>query len=53
MKDIEVYYLESGKPEILLHHHAKDLAQSLGINHIHLSLTDDDGTAMAFVITEK
>jgi len=53
MKDVEVVYLESGKPEIKLHHHAKKIAARLGIQHIHVSLTDDDGTAMAFVVAEQ
>ena len=52
MKEVEVTYLESGKPEITLHGNAKQTANSLGIKHIHLSLTDDDGIAMAFVIAE-
>lgn len=52
MKDIEVVYLESGKPEIKLYKKAQQTAQSLGIKHIHISLTDDDGTAMAFAIAE-
>jgi len=53
MKDIEVVYQSSGKPEILLHHQAKIIAESLGVTHIHLSLTDDAGTAMAFVVAES
>jgi len=53
MKDIEVTYLASGKPEITLHGYAKKTAKKLGIKHIHLSLTDDDGTAMAFVTAES
>jgi len=52
MKDIEVVFQSSGKPEILLHQQAKIKAESLGVNHIHLSLTDDAGAAMAFVIAE-
>ncbi len=52
MKDIEVTYQASGKPDIILHRNAKQHAQKLGIKHIHLSLTDDDGTAMAFAIAE-
>jgi len=52
MRDIEVVYLKSGKPEIKLHRNAQQTAQSLGIKHIHISLTDDDGTAMAFAIVE-
>ncbi|MDX8387547.1 MAG: holo-ACP synthase [Ghiorsea sp.] len=53
MKDVEVTYLDSGKPEITLHAGAKERAEKLGIHQIHLSLTDDDGTAMAFAIAES
>lgn len=53
MRDIEVYYLASGKPDIILHGHAKHTAASLNIQHIHLSLTDDDGVAMAYAIAES
>ncbi len=52
MKDIEVFYLSSGKPEIKLHGKAKITADKLGITQIHTSLTDDAGAAMAFVIAE-
>ena len=53
MKDIEVSYLASGKPEVTLHRNAKLHAKNTGIRQIHLSLTDDDGTAMAFAIAEQ
>ena len=53
MKDIEVTYLDSGKPEIILHNNAASLAQRLGCNHMHISLTDDAGTATAFAIAES
>ncbi len=52
MKEVEVTYLESGKPEIILHGNARQTASNLGIKLLHLSLTDDDGVAMAFVIAE-
>ena len=52
MKDIEVFYLESGKPEIKLHGKAKMTAEKLSITRIHTSLTDDAGAAMAFVVAE-
>ena len=52
MKDIEVSYLQSGKPTIILHRQAQHIAKQLGITNIHLSLTDDNGMAMAFVIAE-
>lgn len=53
MKDVEVIYLDSGKPEIVLHGNAKNQTLLLSITHIHVSLTDDAGTAMAFVIAES
>lgn len=52
MKDVEVVYLSSGKPEIRLHGAAQHQADALHITNIHLSLTDDDGVAMAFAIAE-
>jgi len=52
MRDIEVVYQASGKPELVLHGGALLRAQSLGVHHHHLSLTDDDGVALAFVIME-
>jgi len=53
MKDVEVVYLDSGKPEIKLHGNAKVKAKQLGISNIHVSLTDDAGAAMAFVVAEE
>jgi len=53
MKDIEVSYLDSGKPVVVLHAGAKQRADSLNIHQIHLSLTDDDGVAMAFAVSEN
>ncbi len=53
MKDVEVVYLASGKPEIILHGRAKTIAAALDVQQIHLSLTDDDGTAMAFAVADS
>jgi len=53
MKDIEVAYFESGQPHIVLHHAAKQRSELLNIHQIHLSLTDDDGVAMAFAVAEN
>lgn len=53
MCDIEIVYQDSGKPEVRLHRQAQQLAISLNISAIHLSLTDDDGIAMAFAIAER
>jgi len=52
-KDIEVDYLESGQPVIHLHATVALFAQNNGIANMHLSLTDDGGIAMAFVVAEK
>ena len=53
MKDVEVTYLQSGKPEILLHGAAQEKANALAIHRIHLSLSDDDGRALAFAVAES
>ncbi len=50
---IETIHLPSGKPEITLHAGAKAVADRLGIGHVHLSLSDDDGIAMAFAVAEN
>ena len=52
MRDIEVMYEASGKPYIVLHGGADTRAKSLNIEHIHLSLTDDEDVAMAFAVAE-
>jgi holo-[acyl-carrier protein] synthase len=52
MRDIEVIYDKAGKPSIALHAGAHRQADRLNIEHIHLSLTDDDGVAMAFAVAE-
>ncbi|MDQ6953230.1 MAG: holo-ACP synthase [Mariprofundaceae bacterium] len=53
MKDVEVVYLDSGQPEIILHAGAQQRAKFLSVSKIHLSLTDDDGVAMAFAVAES
>lgn len=52
-KLIETLHLPSGKPEINLYGSALERARTLGISQVHVSLTDDDGVAMAFAIAEK
>jgi len=49
---IEVYYHPSGQPAIRLHSTAQQAADTRAITSIHLSLTDDDGIAMAFAVAE-
>jgi len=51
-RDIETIHQSSGKPESKLHGAAAKLAAEMGITTVHLSLTDDDGIAMAFAIAE-
>jgi len=50
---IETIHQRSGKPEVVLHAGALRVAQVLGIEHVHVSLTDDDGVAMAFAVAES
>ncbi|MBL4776071.1 MAG: holo-ACP synthase [Mariprofundus sp.] len=52
LKNIETIHQASGKPEITLHAGAKKRAQLLHIDRVHVSLTDDDGVAMAFAVAE-
>jgi len=52
-KLIETMHLPSGKPEIKLYGTAQQKAESLGISQVHISLTDDDGVALAFAIAEQ
>lgn len=51
-KLIETIHQPSGKPEVYLHGSAREKADALGISQVHVSLTDDDGIAMAFAIAE-
>jgi len=52
-KHIETIHQPSGKPEVFLHDGAADAAQRQGVDRVHVSLTDDDGVAMAFAIAES
>jgi len=52
-RQIETIHQPSGKPEVFLHGAAALAAQHLGVSTVHVSLTDDDGIAMAFAIAEK
>ncbi len=51
-RDIETIHAPSGKPEISLYRGAARVASDLRIRQVHLSLSDDDGIAMAFAIAE-
>ncbi len=49
-KTIEVKKMRSGAPMVVLHGTAQDLADRVGIKHMHITLTHTDMTAAAFVI---
>ena len=49
-KDIEIS--GGGKPEIILHGKAKELANELNINNVHVSLSHEEDKAIAFTISE-
>ncbi len=49
---IETVHHVSGKPEINLYGGAEEAASRLNISIVHVSLTDDDGVAMAFAVAE-
>lgn len=53
LKDIEVLRDELGKPYVELHNNAKNIAEKLDIDIIHVSLSDTDSYAIAYVIGEK
>ena len=52
-KLIETIHQPSGKPEINLYGSAQKKAVMLGVAQVHISLTDDDGVALAFAIAEN
>ncbi|HAS16753.1 MAG: holo-[acyl-carrier-protein] synthase [Nitrospirae bacterium RIFCSPLOW2_12_42_9] len=51
-KDIEVINKESGKPEIVLRGKSMELAKSMGMVNIHISIAHDESYAIAQVVLE-
>lgn len=51
-RDFEVRNQRSGRPELVLHGEAAEVARRMGIERIHLSLTHTAAMAQAFVIVE-
>lgn len=49
---IETLHQPSGKPEVTLHDGAARAAERLGVTTVHISLSDDDGVAVAFAVAE-
>ncbi len=52
-REVEVVPNPLGKPELQVTGRAADLCALAGITHMHLSLTDESGQALAVVILEK
>ena len=52
-RDIEVFNNSSGKPHLRLSGVASQICKESGINHIHLSLSDDGEYGIAMVILER
>lgn len=50
--DVEVARSASGRPVLLLHGRAAELARAAGVRRIHLSLTHTDALAAATVLLE-
>ncbi|MEJ5367792.1 MAG: holo-[acyl-carrier-protein] synthase [Bryobacteraceae bacterium] len=51
-QDFEVRNQRSGRPELVLHGVAAEVARQMGVERIHLSLTHTATVAQAFVILE-
>ncbi|MHC4886459.1 MAG: holo-ACP synthase [Planctomycetota bacterium] len=49
---IEVFKEDVGKPRLRLHGRAQEVADSLGVTHMHLSLSHGQEVAIAHVILE-
>ncbi len=52
-QDFEVVNLSSGRPTLVLHGAAAEIAKQLGVSAIHLSITHTAELGMAHVILEK
>jgi holo-[acyl-carrier protein] synthase len=50
--DCQIEYFESGKPKIVVFGKIEKLAQQLGIQSWHLSISHDADLAIAFVVAE-
>lgn len=48
--DIEILRRENGAPYVVLYANAKKKAEELGITDIHISLSDTEREALAFVV---
>lgn len=51
--DVEVLREPNGKPYVLLHGNAKELASEMHVSNIHVSITNTNEYAMGFVVLES
>lgn len=51
-RDIEVNHDRRGKPFLVFHKTASVVSEEIGLINCQISLTDDSGLAMAFVVVE-
>ena len=51
-KDIEALNKDSGRPEIILHGKVREIAESMEVRRIHLSISHDGDYAVAQVVLE-
>ncbi len=51
--DIEIAYLENGKPFVTLHNKALEVSTTLKVNNIHVSISHSGEYAQAFVVLES
>ena len=52
-QDVEIYHAPGGRPMIRVYGRSKELCRSLGIEGIHVSLSDDTDYAIAMVVLER
>ncbi len=50
---VEVVTGEGGRPGLVFHGDARDRAERLGVNRVHLSMTHDAGISAAVVVLES
>lgn len=50
---IEVFNDPSGAPQLRLHDYGLELQQERGVRHLHVSLSDEQDNALAFVVLER
>ncbi len=53
LKDIEVLRDEKGKPYVNLYNKASNMAKEQEIDVVHVSMSDNDSCAIAYVVGEK